>query len=132
METIQEYFDEAVKRMVKQKRRCISSINIGRCAYTDVTSKQHCAVGWILALYAEERQRAMPLIKDYIGVSQVLVDHPEIFPPCFKNKTTLLSIFQGFHDNPSTTDRKQSLDYLSHHNVDTSGKHWEKWAEMGK
>jgi hypothetical protein len=132
METIQEYLDEAVKRMVKQGERCMSKANTGICGYTDDTGKNHCAVGWILALYSKNQQKPMPCVDDSLGAPRLLDRYPDIFPPCFKNSHNLLSHFQSFHDFYSSSNRHEILNFLKGKSIDTSGAHWEQWVEMGK
>lgn len=122
--TLQQACDYAVKQIVAQGDRCgVTTGSTFHCTYA--ADGMHCAVGWLLDEGNVELMRAT-------GRASSLVEcYPGFIPEIIKANSTIFDLLQNFHDAYHEEDRAVILYMLSRH-IDTSGKHWQQWVEMGE
>ena len=122
----QELCDYSVKALVKQGGQAKNES--GGCEYT-TEDDNHCGIGqitdpkyhkdWegkvILSLTDEDQG----IVK---GLPQPILDNQNLF-----------SQLQRFHDSNQRSVRLSCADILQEsYNIDTSGEHWQAWADLGR
>ena len=121
----QELCDYSVKAIVKQG--CRAKNESGGCEYT-TEDDNHCGIGQITdPKYHKswEGRGILSLLDEDQGIveglPQPILDNPNLF-----------SQLQCFHDSNQSSTRLGCAAILRDcYNIDTSGEHWQAWADLG-
>lgn len=122
---LQEIVDYAVKKIVEQGGRCLNGL--GNCAYGDYEGN-HCAVGWLL----DEDNNSHMCATGGVGNLINAHEHDPYFPRVFKENKYLFQELQRFHDAKFICKRILARGSLAKYDIDTSGKHFQQWVNMGE
>lgn len=129
--TLQEALDYAVKQLVAQGTRCLDPCE-SNCLYLDHDSGNRCAIGWLLPDEALQELGGAEM-----GVSELVTyarrNGIELPPVLLNAPSELLSRFQMFHDTTGKNQRGVEARWMSgNFGIDTSGKHWQQWINLGE
>lgn len=122
--TLQEAFDFAVTKIVEQG--CRAMMDAGhRCAY--LNSEGHrCAASWLL----DETNKRM--MKENVRVTDLVHEYEDDVPKLMLNNSLAFDYLQLFHDQPYSHERIIISNELTERfDIDTTGKPWKDWIEMG-
>lgn len=128
--TVQEACDYAVKRLVEQKGQCVVSIQTDLGTYRNFCSfgdgkGNHCAIGWL-----------EPDNESLMGCSGGLMEACEgdfIESELIKANMEEFIALQNFHDEHPGQPRRRIMEIMEEkYSIDTSGKHWQDWVDMGE
>ena len=121
--TLQELCDMAVKAIVKQGGQCLNSweecVPVSECG-TMKCAFSHCVDG---RTRVGLEYHADPLggLADWVTGFELSAEEREVFRQ-----------LQFFHDHTSKRVRLQDAVNLTHLGIETTGKHWQQWIEMGE
>lgn len=128
--TLQEAMDYAVQKVVRQGRRCFSSIEddeLPACMYGD-TEGNHCVVGWLLD------HSNYDLMTFEGAVSSLLSSrHAEEVPKIIYDNIDAFTELQVAHDTDLVATAYETIRLLSkRHGIDTSGQWWKDFPHINR